>query len=251
MPFPPHVVARLSNLQSLEIGRPDFLWPMPPAALDFAKLFAAACPSLQELSLTHLHFNSFADFLDVLWSFPHIRKVSVSYLYWPVSTNDVTTFPTTPRRFNNLTTVLMRGGTSNMDMFADVWGANVKTLTLRAIPFIHDGDSSCFLCLEQLEVDSFLNAVRALKRIRSEHLRIVEVHQTVKAGNYERLLAGLSEINGIFSQPMFGSLRRIALTIVYRYYKRQDEVRWVEDVTACFPGLQNRGILHVSVRCGY
>ncbi len=87
-PFPPHVVARLSNLQSLDIGRPDFASPMPPAALDFAKLFAAACPSLQELSLTKLDFNPFTDFVDVIWSFPHIRKVTIYDLYWPVATSD-------------------------------------------------------------------------------------------------------------------------------------------------------------------
>ncbi|KAI0788329.1 hypothetical protein C8Q74DRAFT_1257398 [Fomes fomentarius] len=47
MPFPPHVVARLSNLQSLEIGGAEFSSLVPPAALDFAKIsmFAAACPS--------------------------------------------------------------------------------------------------------------------------------------------------------------------------------------------------------------
>ncbi len=108
MPFPSYIVARLSNLHSLEIGSYGFtrsLSPMPPAALHFAKLFAVACPSLQELSLTKLDFNSFTDFVDVIWSFPHIRKVTISDLYWPVATNDVTRLPTTPKRFNYLTTV--------------------------------------------------------------------------------------------------------------------------------------------------
>ncbi len=117
MPFPSHVVARLSNLLSLKIGGYGSTHgssPMPPAALDFAKLFAAACPSLQELSLTELDFNSFSDFVDVLWSFPHIRKVTISDLFWrrrifDVSDNeeqdDPTRLPKTLRRFNNLTSV--------------------------------------------------------------------------------------------------------------------------------------------------
>ncbi len=104
--------------------------------------------------------------------------------------------------------------------------------------------------LEQLEVHHFPDAVHVLRKIRSEHLRIVEVHGTVEEQWYERLLADFTEIDGILSQPMFHSLRRISLTMVYRhyYYKRQDDARWVEDVTACFPGLQGRGILHVIAR---
>ncbi|KAI0755638.1 hypothetical protein C8Q74DRAFT_1304769 [Fomes fomentarius] len=141
MPFPSHVVARLSNLQSLEIGGYELthrLSPMPPAALSFAKLFAAACPSLQELSLIQINFNSFADFVDVLWSFTHIRKVTISDLYWPLSrallTTDLTRLPTRP--CNNLTTVVIALGISDMPMFADVWGANVKTLVLHPGPRI-------------------------------------------------------------------------------------------------------------------
>ncbi|KAI0755640.1 hypothetical protein C8Q74DRAFT_1373414 [Fomes fomentarius] len=251
VPFPPHVVARLSNLQSLEIGRHFKYTPphMPPAALGFAKLFAAACPSLQELSLIQINFNSFADFVDVLWSFPHIRKVTISNLYWPLSTpllaTDLTRLPTT--RSNNLTTVELELRVSDMNMFAHVWGANVETLILNPGPFIDDRELSSFLRLEQLQVVGFANAMRKLGKIRSEHLHIIKVEEIVKDEQYESLLAHLTEIDGILSQPMFRSLHRIVLTIIYwgKYYKRQEEAQWVEDVTACLPGLQDRGILHL------
>ncbi len=114
MPFHPHVVAQLSNLQSLEIvGTTDYeTTPMSPAALDFAKLFAAACPSLEELSLTTLDFDFFVDFVGLIWSFPHIQKVTISDLKWPIPDEseeraDITRLITTPRCCNNLTTVVV------------------------------------------------------------------------------------------------------------------------------------------------
>ncbi len=54
--------------------------------------------------------------------------------------------------------------------------------------------------LEQIEVDGFANAVCVLRQIRSEQLRIVEVHETVKRQDYGRLLANLTDIDGILSQ---------------------------------------------------
>ncbi len=118
MPFHSHVVAQLSNLQSLEIGGTEDSesTPMPPAALDFAKLFATACPSLEELSLTTLDFDFFVDFVGLVWSFPHIQKVTISDLDWRCRAidesddeewGDVTRLITTPRCCNNMTTVVV------------------------------------------------------------------------------------------------------------------------------------------------
>ncbi|KAI0755641.1 hypothetical protein C8Q74DRAFT_317343 [Fomes fomentarius] len=256
VPFPPHVVARLSNLQSLEIGGARNPSPMPPAALDFAKMFAAACPLLLELSLTRLDFDSFADLVGVIWSFPHIQKVTISYLYWRRPTTGVTRLPTTPRCCNNLTTVVAGVCISSAaHMFAGAWGANVKTLLLQPGSCMHEGEFSSFLRLEELELQRSISsgaAVRVLGKIRSEHLRILQQH--VKDKPYAWILEDLTEEGGemdaILSQPMFRSLRRVSLTIIYRNYSTQrNEARWVEDVTACFPGLQGRGILHVSARC--
>ena len=71
IPLPAHVVAQLSNLQSLEIGDIGIRSTrMPPAAQDFARLFAAACPSLERLFLTRIDFDSFAEFVGLVWSFP-------------------------------------------------------------------------------------------------------------------------------------------------------------------------------------
>ncbi|KAI0755655.1 hypothetical protein C8Q74DRAFT_1441906 [Fomes fomentarius] len=266
MPFPPHAVAQLSNLQSLELDGAEDSSPMPPAALDFAKLFAAACTSLEELSLTRLDFDFFVDFVGVVWSFPHIQKVTISYLHWPPRTIDdseddeewvdVTTLPATPRCCNNLTTVVAGAHVSGMDMSADVWGANVKTLLLQPGPYVNDRDFSSFLSLERLDLPGgFAYAVCVLGNIRSEHLCILEVTQIARKQAYEWMLDQMAEegreMDAILSQPMFSSLRRVSLTIVYRYYYPQrNEAQWVEHVTARFPGLRDRGILHVSARCG-
>lgn len=165
-----------------------------------------------------------------------------------------------------------------MDMSADVWGANVKTLLLQPGPDMDDGggvilasivivtltqptslplaDFLSFLSLERLELRyGFANAVRVLGKIRSEHLCILEVKQIARKQPYEWMLDQMTEtgreMDAILSQPMFSSLRRVSLTIVYRYdYPQYNEAQWVEDVTARFPGLQDRGILNVSARCG-
>ena len=81
---------------------------------------------------------------------------------------------------------------------------------------------SSFLHLERLAVHDLIDAVLFLRRIHSEHLRILEVRQTVKRHSYKDMLAHLAregrEIEGILSQPMFRNLRRVSLTIVIRYY---------------------------------
>ena len=87
-PFPPSVVARLSNLKSLEfnggyLSESARFTVMPPAAVNFAKLFAPSCPSLQDLSFTQLRFTSYTDLVSLVWSFPHIRQVTTSYVARP------------------------------------------------------------------------------------------------------------------------------------------------------------------------
>ncbi|KAI0755672.1 hypothetical protein C8Q74DRAFT_1373439 [Fomes fomentarius] len=47
MPISPHVVAQLSNLQSLEIGGAKISSPMPPVALDFANCSPRPAPHLR------------------------------------------------------------------------------------------------------------------------------------------------------------------------------------------------------------
>ena len=119
VPLPPPVIARLSSLQSLELDGGSELPVMPPAALDYVKLFAKGSSVLEDLSLTDFWFSSYADFVGLVWSFPHIRQVTINGLnvdqrrvrrYRPnmseVDRLRVTRLPTEPRRFSNLTSLV-------------------------------------------------------------------------------------------------------------------------------------------------
>ena len=119
VPLTPPVIARLSSLKSLELDGGRELPVMPPAALDYVKLFAKGSSVLEDLSLTDFWFSSYADFVGLVWSFPHIRQLTINGLnvdqrrvrrYRPnMSEEDrlrVTRLPTEPRRFSNLTSLV-------------------------------------------------------------------------------------------------------------------------------------------------
>ncbi|KAI0713250.1 hypothetical protein C8Q76DRAFT_456932 [Earliella scabrosa] len=114
-PLPADVVVLLSNLNSLTLdGESD--WPgMRPEALDFAKLFPASCPSLDKLVLTRLEFESFVDFVGLVWSFPRIRHLAMSRLFIPRTDggmpvggdDDLTKSLIESTRVNDLTTLIV------------------------------------------------------------------------------------------------------------------------------------------------
>ena len=116
MPLPSDVVVLLSNLYSLTLDG-ESEWPgMRPEALDFAKLFAASCPSLDKLVLTRLEFESFVDFVGLVWSFPRIRHLAMSRVFIPRTDvgmpvggdDDLTKSLIESTRLNDLTSLIVR-----------------------------------------------------------------------------------------------------------------------------------------------
>ncbi|KAI0704807.1 hypothetical protein C8Q76DRAFT_752881 [Earliella scabrosa] len=270
--FPSPLITRLSNLKSLKLDNGYTLGArlMDPATLEFTKLFAAGCPFLEDLSLIHLSFTSYKDFIGLVWSFPRLRQMTMSMLSLDRSEvyrtprlnwnqfdrlSRTATLPTEPRLFSSLTSLAVEGALRPPfeDISSRVWGPNLKRLRLRTGSALNFQALSTFTELEHLVLEMHISTdVQVLKSICPKHLHTVEVEQDVAHyPNFpDELLTDYTEVDAILAQPTFGNLRRVLWRILRSRVDPEDEARWVQDIFSVLPRARERDILHVSVRCG-
>ncbi|KAI0713967.1 hypothetical protein C8Q76DRAFT_796872 [Earliella scabrosa] len=136
LPLPPHVIARLSNLRRVDINGMiqrnfyDF-YPSPPTILAFILQFSV-CPVLEELNLALVRFESFADAIRLVWSFPTIRSLTFVVVGWnPDKVQELPDPAMYPGHCRNLTSLTLRIH-QVLDLSLQAWGTKITSLHLSA-----------------------------------------------------------------------------------------------------------------------
>ncbi|KAI1788048.1 hypothetical protein LXA43DRAFT_1026955 [Ganoderma leucocontextum] len=267
MPLPPHIVARLTNLESADFNGD---WD-PFNSGTFSQAVRRSQPNAHQVTFVGFKCQNFAELVRLVWSFPHITSLLLGSFMWggePHQGSERDSLPAVeryPRPACHLTSLTLYLY-SRLNLALPVWGECVRDLTIHGANRVDNFEGiSAFRALESLCLGFYGTdlgpLIPALTSIRSPAFRRLAVEHRVPKG--ERRASTLAQIKGlhldaILTPEAFPQLREVAWTVIFPRYPntgtgtgerepKEAELSWVNGIGRRMPGVRDSGLLRCKI----